>query len=146
MLVILIIRSVTSSMEFTKHDDGKPRRSYFDPELIELLYKVSMHGAKKYAVHNWKKCEERFRYFDAADRHMTAYQRGEWGDEESQLPHLAHAAWNILAEIAICKKLFIEGLNKISDEIEEKEKEDAKKKETKRSRKGSPRKTFRVTR
>lgn len=92
-------------MEFTKYDDGKYRRSYFDSEMISWIYKVALYGSKKYGVKNWKECQEQFRYFDAAERHMAAYQAGEIDDQESGMPHLAHAAFNILAELFIYNKI-----------------------------------------
>ena len=40
----------------------------------------------------WQKVEDGHRrYFDAALRHLTAWQTGEQVDAESGLPHLAHA-------------------------------------------------------
>lgn len=38
-------------------------------------------------------------YSDAAVRHITAYLSGQGMDSESGKPHLAHAAWSILAAL-----------------------------------------------
>ena len=54
-------------------------------------------GARKYAPDNWRTVPDaRGRYFDAALRHLIAWQQGEQIDPESGLPHLAHAACCVL--------------------------------------------------
>jgi hypothetical protein len=49
-------------------------------------------GAKKYAVNNWKYVPNgKFRYINAAMRHLFAHMRGEMKDPETGENHLAHA-------------------------------------------------------
>lgn len=65
---------------------------------ITEVSKVGTFGAAKYTDDGWKSVEgAQERYLSAAYRHMLAFQRGEKLDKESSLPHLAHAAWNLLA-------------------------------------------------
>ena len=48
-------------------------------------------------VNNWVNVPDaKTRYYDAAMRHLDAWHRGEVNDEESGLPHLAHAACCLL--------------------------------------------------
>lgn len=106
-----------STKSFMKWDDQKPRRSYFD-EVIQEVYKVSMIGAQKYEVHNWKLCREPFRYLDAADRHASKVYRGQMIDEETGCYHLAQVAWNALAELYVRIKLKEEeGFEKECDQV-----------------------------
>ncbi|MBS0895542.1 hypothetical protein JK211_16200 [Tatumella sp. JGM130] len=77
----------------TKYDAGKWRFSLFPVQAVLRISEVLEFGAKKYAVDNWKTVPDaRERYFNAAIRHLTAWWGGERLDEESNLPHLAHAA------------------------------------------------------
>tara|TARA_R100000306_G_scaffold62564_1_gene73612 strand:+ start:24869 stop:25369 length:501 start_codon:yes stop_codon:yes gene_type:complete len=104
-----------------KFDTDKPRTglmiSGFSRALTEVA-KVTTFGAKKYAPDNWRKVENGIeRYRDAAYRHMlaSAHQKN---DEESGLPHLAHAAWCLLAmmELGGCKRRDFEADKKLADE------------------------------
>lgn len=79
---------------FTKFDAGKIRYSIYPNTVLEDVIKVMMYGAQKYAVDNWKQCEDLNRYYDAARRHEESYKAGEYLDPESGLPHLAHAICN----------------------------------------------------
>lgn len=57
-----------------------------------------LDGALKYGRSNWRAVGIRASiYYDAVDRHMTAWFEGEDIDPDSGLPHLAHA----LASLAI---------------------------------------------
>ena len=84
--------------EFVKDDINKPRMSLIEPEFLTDLAKVLTAGAAKYDVDNWKliKSEEIYRYKDALLRHVMAYQSGEMLDPETNLPHLSHAAANLM--------------------------------------------------
>ena len=62
--------------------------------VLKIVVKVLMFGAKKYDRENWKKVEID-RYKKALLRHVLT---DEWLDEETKLPHLAHA---------VCCALFI---------------------------------------
>ncbi len=77
----------------TKHDQGKPDWSLLPLDVVGEIVNVLTFGARKYARNNWKKIDDaENRYFAAAMRHITAWQSGERTDNESGLPHLAHAA------------------------------------------------------
>ena len=75
-----------------KADAEKPDWSLLPLDVVEDVVRVLTVGAKKYARDNWQKVPNaRERYFAAALRHMTAWQKGEENDPETGLPHLAHA-------------------------------------------------------
>jgi hypothetical protein len=85
-----------------KDDSEKPRAGLvlrgFRNALMEVS-RVGTFGAKKYTDHGWlyvPNGEER--YDDALFRHLLS---GDVDDDESKLPHLAHAAWNALAELEL---------------------------------------------
>ena len=95
-------RSVQKTDEGTaivgmKFDDAKPLMSLLSPWFTEDIAKVLTIGAKKYAVDNWKIVPNaRQRYSDALLRHINAYLKGEQNDPETGLPHLCHAACNLM--------------------------------------------------
>lgn len=74
-----------------KHDQDKPDVSQVSYELIELVAKVRMFGAKKYARDNWKLGFKLTRSLSAALRHIYKFLQGEDNDPESGLNHLGHA-------------------------------------------------------
>lgn len=80
-----------------KHDEGKPNWNLNLWRAAEKVVRVREMGVKKYGdPDNWQsvdKANERYRA--AAMRHLVADMRGEYLDEESGLPHLAHAACNL---------------------------------------------------
>lgn len=82
--------------EFVKKDSGKLKWSLLPFEELKDVVRVLMHGAEKYSVDNWKKCDDTTRYKDALMRHVVAYVSGEKTDEEFGLSHLAHAMCNCL--------------------------------------------------
>jgi len=88
---------VTRDKPGTKHDTGKLRWSLLPLGTIAQVLKVLEFGAAKYSPNGWTTVDNpRDRYYDAAMRHLDAWHRGEVNDEESGLPHLAHAACCIL--------------------------------------------------
>ena len=88
-----------------KNDTGKPMGSivYKDfPLSMALAVDVATFGAAKYARGNWKQVDNaEQRYEDAMHRHLLAEASGEENDEESDLPHLGHALWNLMALIEL---------------------------------------------
>ena len=68
------------------------------------LARVFGRGAKKYAERNWERGYPWSWSFAALMRHAWAFWRGEELDQESGLPHLAHAAWHcfVLQEFTNC--------------------------------------------
>jgi len=75
-----------------KYDDDKLEYGLLPPLALEETVKVLTFGAKKYERDNWKQVpDSKRRYFDALQRHIWAWKKGEQMDEESGLHHLAHA-------------------------------------------------------
>jgi hypothetical protein len=84
-----------------RHDLGKPRISVLPGRAIEMVMQVGEFGAKKYGDHNYRGGMAVSKYLDAAYRHafVEFLFKGQDADPESGLPHLAHAAWNLLAAL-----------------------------------------------
>lgn len=81
-----------------KYDGGKLRWDLLPLPLIEKVVEVYTFGAQKYAANTWQNLEDGYnRYKAALLRHLTAHDKGETIDPESNLPHLAHVAWNAIA-------------------------------------------------
>jgi hypothetical protein len=80
-----------------KYDTGKPRFDLIPTRPMVQLAEIYAYGAAKYADRNWEKGMEFSRVYAAAQRHLHAYWSGQDLDEESALPHLAHAAFGLLA-------------------------------------------------
>jgi len=87
-----------------KLDLGKPMVDLtldgFSRALLAVA-QVSTYGAKKYSPNGWKAVpngEQRYR--SAGDRHRL-FRGHEVLDPESKLTHLAHEAWNRLAELEL---------------------------------------------
>lgn len=75
-----------------KYDTGKPEYGLIPPFALEELAIVLTIGAQKYDRENWRKVPDATRrYFDALQRHLWAYKRGEKFDPETKRPHLGHA-------------------------------------------------------
>ena len=76
-----------------KHDQGKPRYSLIPSSALASIVDVLEYGATKYAPDGWKHVENaRERYYNASMRHIQSWWHGEKLDDETGLPHLAHAA------------------------------------------------------
>lgn len=102
-------------MSGRKYDQDKPPvgrgfLGYFR-RAIEVVALVSKFGKEKYDTEyeekNWTQVEgARLRYRDAAARHLALDAGGEYLDPESGKPHLAHAAWCMLAalELDLCEE------------------------------------------
>jgi hypothetical protein len=74
---------------------SKPERFDLIPvESLEELARVYAYGSSKYADHNWCRGYRWGLSFAAMMRHAWAFWRGEDLDQESGLPHMAHAAWH----------------------------------------------------
>lgn len=78
-----------------KFDGGKLQHRLIPPKAIEQLAAVMTYGTVKYSAHSWKNVSSE-RYLDALYRHLEARRLGHVLDEESGLPHLAHAAANLM--------------------------------------------------
>lgn len=85
-----------------KYDTGKPMVGTLCrvfPNALMEIGKCIEFGTHKYPdPNNWKKVDgARDRYLDSLMRHLLKHYNGKMFDEETNLPHLAHAAWNALA-------------------------------------------------
>jgi len=90
------------SNEGKKYDKGKPMIGTIlriFPRALTAIGAVIEYGTHKYPdPDNWSKNEKIIeRYTESIARHLTKYFAGDLLDEESNMPHLAHVAWNTLA-------------------------------------------------
>ena len=84
-------------MDRKKYDLGQPDWSILPYDRLEFVVRVLDFGARKYGRDNWKDVPNAdTRYFAAAMRHMVAHHSGNPIDDESGLPHLAHAVASLL--------------------------------------------------
>jgi hypothetical protein len=80
-----------------KYDTGKLRWDLLPIDCIEDVVKILTFGSEKYGPNNWQEVEDAGnRYYAALMRHLAANRKGESMDEESGLPHLAHAMCNVV--------------------------------------------------
>lgn len=93
-----------------KHDVGKPQMGLISSIFLVGLANVLTFGAKKYAAHNWRKGFNLSRPYDALQRHLVAWNAGEDMDPESGLPHLDHAA---------CELMFLRELSKTHQKLDD---------------------------
>lgn len=78
-----------------RYNAGKPDYSLIPLCTLEDEVRVWEYGKKKYAAWNWAKGMSWSIPFSCLMRHMARWQIGEECDEESGLPHLAHAMCNL---------------------------------------------------
>ena len=83
-------------MQGMKYDDGKYPMHLLDRHALEQVASVLAHGAAKYAPENWRGGIAYSRLIAATLRHMMAVSDGEDYDQESQLPHAAHAMCSLM--------------------------------------------------
>lgn len=83
-------------MEGVKYDEGKRRLSLLPTGPLEEVVRVLEFGANKYGDYNWRNGMNWSRVIDAVLRHIFKWLQREENDEESGLPHLAHAACGLL--------------------------------------------------
>lgn len=92
---------VTPVISGVKYDGGKNRIGLMMQDFGLALIQVAnctTHGAVKYGPSNWLDVEDaEMRYLDAFGRHFMDHVCGIPHDGDSGLPHLAQAAWNLLA-------------------------------------------------
>jgi hypothetical protein len=70
--------------------------SALDPDALLAVAKVAGFGAQKYARLNYMKGFDWSLSFDALMRHSLEFWAGRAIDEESGLPHIAHAIWQAM--------------------------------------------------
>lgn len=63
---------------------------------LREIARVYGYGAGKYAPHNWRRGYPYSWSYSALQRHLNAFWAGESLDQESGLPHLAHAGFHVL--------------------------------------------------
>jgi len=91
-----------------RYNTGKPDFSLIPLCTLEDEARVWAYGEKKYAAWNWAKGMDWSVPFACAMRHLSKWQAGEENDEESGLPHLAHAMCN-LRMLTLYAKTYPEG-------------------------------------
>jgi hypothetical protein len=79
--------------EGNKYDQDKERYDLIPAFSLNELAKVYAYGATLYGNRNWEEGIQWGRIFAAIQRHLWKFWGGEANDQESNLPHLAHAAW-----------------------------------------------------
>jgi hypothetical protein len=81
-----------------KNDAGKLRYDLITPAMLEGLARVLTHGAEEYGSNTWQKLPDaKSRYIAAEMRHFHAgWRKGEKLDKKTGIPHLYHAAINLL--------------------------------------------------
>jgi len=88
-----------------KLDAGKQRAGLVLGDFsraLSAVCDVGTFGATKYSDRGWMAVPNGIsRYFDAGCRHFLKRCRGEECDQDSGLLHLAHEAWNKLAELEL---------------------------------------------
>ncbi len=80
----------------TKHDSKKPRTDLLDVDFLLGLAAVLTDGATKYGDNNWRQGMAYSRAYAALLRHLFAFWNGYDLDHESGLPHLDHAAAELM--------------------------------------------------
>ena len=91
-----------------RYNAGKPDMSLIPLCTLEDEAKVWAYGKQKYAAWNWAKGMDWSVPLACALRHIAKWQAGEENDEESGLPHLAHAMCN-LRMLTLYAKTYVEG-------------------------------------
>ena len=89
---ISVEQSQTATTGGRKFDGGKLEYGLLPPHALEETVKVLTFGAQKYERGNWQRVPDaKRRYFDAMERHIWAWKKGEQMDPETGINHLAHA-------------------------------------------------------
>lgn len=78
-----------------RYNSGKADFSLIPLMTMEDEAKVWEYGKQKYAAWNWAKGMAWSIPLACALRHIAKWQMGEENDQESGLPHLAHAICNL---------------------------------------------------
>lgn len=96
--------------EARKDDSEKPKMGLISSIALDALAKVLTHGAKKYSPNNWRNGFVHSRPYDAMQRHLVAYNKGEDIDADSGFPHL----W-----CAFCELMFLIELRETHPEMDD---------------------------
>lgn len=100
-----LTKAVADEVRVTSETGGQKgqklaRLGSLDPLALLEVAKVAGFGERKYDRLNYMKGYDWSLSFDAGMRHRLAAWSGEDFDPESGLPHLAHAAWHDLTQLA----------------------------------------------
>lgn len=87
-----------------KHNKGKPEFSHTPVEFEIGVAKAFTYGAQKYDADNFRNGISTRELLDAMDRHMRLEKSGVEKDEESGLPHWAHAAASLAMYVFMIKQ------------------------------------------
>ena len=88
----VVTASQTATTGGRKFDGGKLEFGLLPPNALEATVDILTFGAQKYERDNWKRVPDaKRRYFDAMQRHLWAWKKGEQNDQETGKNHLAHA-------------------------------------------------------
>lgn len=88
----IVAASQTATTGGRKFDGGKLQYGLLPPNALEATVDILTFGAEKYEPDNWKWVPDaKRRYFDALQRHLWAWKKGEQNDQETGKNHLAHA-------------------------------------------------------
>ncbi len=90
--------------DWQKERDGKPEMTMLPAEALFEAAHAFSYGARKYSRDNWRNAPSSTPYVDAALRHLYRHAGAASPlpiDEESGLPHLAHAAACVLIALAL---------------------------------------------
>lgn len=79
-----------------KFDEGKLQWHLLPLKYLRGTVRVLMHGAKKYAAHNWRKGMPWSQTYNALQRHLDAFHDLEDLDPDTKLHHLDHALCELL--------------------------------------------------
>lgn len=89
----------------SKLDAGKNRLGLVLGSFSNALWavgEVGTYGATKYCDHGWEQVPDGVsRYTDALMRHMLKELGGEMCDQDTEMLHAAHTAWNALARLEL---------------------------------------------
>lgn len=91
-----------------KFDKQKNRWDLMPFRALDLVARIMTYGAQKYGDRNWESgLSEEFatRQLAAAFRHLQSHMTGVKFDAESGLPHLAHAATDVLMALELYTRM-----------------------------------------
>jgi hypothetical protein len=88
-----------------KKDQGKPQHDLIPFESLDEIAKVLTFGCLKYSRSDWSKGIKYSRLLSATYRHIGKFNAGEDLDPESGLPHIAHAATNLIMLLYLAQKM-----------------------------------------
>lgn len=83
----------------SKKPEGKYEPTLVYKSFVEYVARVRRYGIEKHGHSEDWRSTSRVAHIDAALRHILLDAEGEEFDAESGLPHLAHAAANLMFEV-----------------------------------------------